>query len=128
MSQFSLYIVASAVLALAFLVWHARPDSAINRSFAMFTLFVALWALGVASFQGGANLDFWGRFAFASASIIPASFLAFTRQYPTPAARPSVRTVHVNFVIAAVFASVALMTRLIVNDTSLSQDGPTRET
>jgi len=128
MSQFSLYIVASAVLALAFLVWHARPDSAINRSFAMFTLFVALWALGVASFQGGANLDFWGRFAFATASVIPASFLAFARQYPTPDGWPSTRTVRLNFTIAAVFAVISMTTRLVVSGTSLSPEGPTRET
>src|SRR5437773_1626162 len=128
MSQFSLYIVASAVLALAFLVWHARPDSAIIRSFAMFTLFVALWALGVASFQGGANLDFWGRFAFATASVIPASFLAFARQYPTPDGWPSSRTVRLNFTIAAVFAVISMTTRLVVSGTSLSPEGPTRET
>src|SRR5437867_9847451 len=128
MSQFSLYIVASAVLALAFLVWHARPDSAINRSFAMFTLFVALWALGVASFQGGANLDFWGRFAFASASVITASFLAFARQYPTPVGWPSTPTVRLTFTIAAVFAVISMTTRLVVSGTSLSPEGPTRET
>src|SRR5438093_6633366 len=117
MSQFSLYIVASAVLALALLVWRARPDSGTNRSFALFTLFVALWTFGVASFQGGTKLEFWGRFAFATASVIPASFLAFTRQYPTPDAWPSTRTVRLNFAIATVFAGISMMTRLIVNDT-----------
>src|SRR5262245_36338798 len=103
MSQYSLYLVAFAVLALAFLVERARPYGAVTRSFATCTLFATLWAIGVASFQGGTGLDFWGRFAFAAAGVIPASFLAFARQFPIASAWPSLGAIRLNFAIAAVF-------------------------
>ena len=85
MIQTSLLSLSAIVLALALFVWRARPDSAVNRWFAAFTLFGAGWVLGVAGLHSGHYLDLWGRFTFASASLIPASFLVFAHIYPSKA-------------------------------------------
>jgi len=84
MIQISLYLVACLVLGLALLVWWARPDSATNRLFGVFTLVIAVWAFGIAFMQSGSNLGFAARLAFAAASLIPPTFLAFVSYYPKP--------------------------------------------
>ncbi len=43
---------------------------------------MAAWVFGSAGLHGGQNLEMWGRFTFASASPMPAAFLAFTQCYP----------------------------------------------
>ena len=116
------------LIALALFVWSARRDSSVNRWFAAFSLFVASWVLGVAGLQAGTHLDGWARFTFASAALIPASFLAFMRSYPTPSAWPSAFVLRVALAIAATIALLSLTTSLMVYDTNLTAGGLSRKT
>src|SRR3989454_3990576 len=128
MIQASLYLVSCLLLALALLVWWARPDDTTNRSFGTFTFVLALWVVGVALFQSGVHPPMWARLSFAVASFIPATFLVFVRCYPTPSGYLSKWITCLNFSIALMFAAISLTTRLIVSDATLTWTGPTRET
>jgi len=74
MIQISHYLVSALVMGLALLVWRARPASATNRLFGVFTLVIAVWVLGIATMQSAVNLDFAARLTFAAASLIPPTF------------------------------------------------------
>lgn len=128
MEQVSLLTLSAIILALATFVWRAHPDNTINRWFAAYTVSMALWILGIAGLSGGSYLDFWGRFTFASASLIPAAFLAFTRRYPSKARWPSSTTLLTIFGIGTVFAVFSLTTPLLVYDVSLDESGLSRRT
>lgn len=128
MEQFSLLTLSAVIFGLATFVWRARPDSAINRWFAAYTVSMGLWILGIAGLYGGSHLDFWGRFTFASASLIPANFLAFTRRYPSRANWPSPKILIVIFSIGAVIAVLSLTTPLLVYDVSFGEGGLSRKT
>src|SRR5256886_9191263 len=108
-------------MALAIFVWRARPENAVNRWFAAQTLCLASWVCGVGGLQGGAHLDAWGRFTFASASLIPASFLGFTRCYPTPNAWPSIALLRSTFLVGAILAFLSLTTSLVAYDNVLTR-------
>ena len=128
MIQVSLCLVSCMVLGLGFLVWRARPEAPSNRSFGAFSLFSAIWILGVGLFYGEANLVFWAMTAFAGASLVPAAFLAFVRHYPTPTKWLGAWALRLNFSIGLLFAVASLTTRLIVKDARITSAGPTRET
>jgi len=113
-------------MALAIFVWRARPENAVNRWFAAQTLCLASWVCGVGGLQGGAHLDAWGRFTFASASLIPASFLGFTRCYPTPNAWPSIALLRSTFLVGAILAFLSLTTSLVAYDNVLTPQGLAR--
>ncbi|PYN36619.1 MAG: hypothetical protein DMD98_06975 [Candidatus Rokuibacteriota bacterium] len=123
-----LFALAAILAALALFVWRARSDSAVNRWFAAFTGFVASWVLGVGGLQEGSHIDIWARFAFASASLIPASFLAFIRAYPTPSTQPSPPILRTTLVIGSLIAALSLATPLVVYDTAMTPAGLTRQT
>jgi signal transduction histidine kinase len=108
---------------LAVFVWRARPEAAINRWFAAQTLLLASWILGVSGLQSGEHLDAWGRFTFASASLIPVAFLAFTKWYPTTTAWPSLLLLKITFLVGLTFAALSLATPLIVYKNTLTPDG-----
>src|SRR5437867_9302254 len=128
MIPFALFLVASLVFALALFVWRARPESKTNRSFALLTLLVGLWVIGMAAaFRQGAQVEFWFRVAFAAASFLPAAFLAFAHHYPTLSRWPTRRVIHLNFAIALLFAACSLTTDLIVRAAAMTQLGPTRD-
>ena len=123
-----LLALVALLLALAGFVWLARPNSAINRWFATFTLFVAVWVLGISGLQSGAHLDAWARVTFAGATLIPASFLAFMRAYPTSSSWPSTALLRGTLVLAGAIAVLSLSTPLMVYDTTLTPAGLTRQT
>ena len=127
MSQIALFGLSAVLAALAIFVWRARPDSAVNRWFAAQTVCLASWVFGVGGLQGGTHLDAWGRFTFASASLIPAAFLAFTRCYPTPSRWPSTRLIQITFLIGAALAILSLTTALVVYDNVLTPQGLIRK-
>ncbi|PYM63670.1 MAG: hypothetical protein DME11_16090 [Candidatus Rokuibacteriota bacterium] len=128
MIPFALFLVASLVFALALFVWRARPESKTNRSFALLTLLVGLWVIGMAAaFRQGAQVELWFRVAFAAASFLPAAFLAFAHHYPTLSRWPTRRVIHLNFAIALLFAACSLTTDLIVRAAAMTQLGPTRD-
>lgn len=127
MAQVFLLALFAILVALAAFVWRARPHSSINQWFTAFTAFVALWVLGVAGLQGGTNLNAWGRFTFASATLIPFAFLEFTNVYPTQSnwPRQNIR-VALRFIGLAI-ALVSLTTPLIVRDNIITAHGLQRQ-
>ncbi len=127
MSQVALFGLSAVLLALAVFVWRARPENPVNRWFAAQTLGLASWVLGVGGLEGGTHLDAWGRFTFASSSLIPAAFLGFTRCYPTPSAWPSIRLIRITFLAGTLLALLSLTTSLIVHDVLLTPQGLTRK-
>ena len=120
--------VSAIVGALALFVWRARPDNPVNRWFAAFSVFVASWVLGVGGLQGGTHLDGWARFTFASASLIPASFLVFMRAYPTHGTWPTRPFLVATVAVGGAIAFLSLTTPLMVYDTALTAEGLTRKT
>ena len=113
---------------LAIFVWRARPESNINRYFGIYTVTMAAWVLGIAGLHGGQHLEMWGRFTFASASTMPAAFLAFTQCYPTPSRWPPPWLLRLTFGIGIGFGILSLTTPLIVYDVGLTAAGLTRKT
>ena len=128
MIHISLQLVFCLVLGLGLLVWRARPENPVNRSFGALALLSAIWILGVAFFHSGTHLSFWAPLAFAAVGLIPATFLTFVRHYPTPARWPGKLFLRFNLSIGLLFAVISLTTRLIVSDATLTPTGPARET
>jgi len=52
MVQALLTSLATVMCGLALFVWRARPESPINRSFAVYTVTLAAWVLGIAGLHG----------------------------------------------------------------------------
>jgi signal transduction histidine kinase len=125
-SQALLTSLATVLCGLAIFVWRARPESHINRYFAIYTVTMAGWVFGIAGLHGGQHLEMWGRFTFASASTMPAAFLAFTQSYPTPSRWPPPWLLRVAFAVGIAFGLLSLTTPLIIYDVHLTQDGLTR--
>jgi len=125
-SQALLTSLATVLCGLAIFVWRARPESHINRYFAIYTVTMAGWVFGIAGLHGGQQLEMWGRFTFASASTMPAAFLAFTQCYPTPSRWPPPWLLRVAFAVGIAFGLLSLTTPLIIYDVHLTQDGLTR--
>lgn len=89
---------------------------------------MACWIVGISGLHAGTNLEFWGRFTFASGSMMPPTFLAFTRVYPTLSRWPSGKALTAVFVLGAFFAGLSLTTPLIIHDVSLGESGISRRT
>ncbi len=127
MIQTSLYLVAGLVLGLGLLVWHSGPGSRTNQSFGAFVLLSAIWVFGVAFFHSGASLSFWAPLAFAATGLLPATFLAFAKYFPTSNLWPTRRILLLTSSIGLLFAIISLTTRWIVRDATLTPSGPARE-
>jgi two-component system, sporulation sensor kinase E len=72
-------------LFLAGFVYCRQPHSPSSRMFVLFVLSIVGWALCVKMVYGHATLPialFWGRLAFASASLIASSFAMFCQVFP----------------------------------------------
>jgi signal transduction histidine kinase len=82
---------------------------------------------GIGGLQGGTHLDLWGRFTFASASLIPAAFLGFTRSYPTKSRWPSTRLIWVTFAVGTSLALLSLTTSFVVHENTLTPEGLARK-
>jgi signal transduction histidine kinase len=123
----SLFAIAALLAALALYVYRARPTSKVNRWFATYTLTLSGWVLGIAGLHTSTHLEFWSRLTFASSSLIPWSFLAFTQNYPTPGSWPPARLLRIALLISAIFAVLSVATPLLVHDISPGIDGPTRK-
>jgi len=127
-AHLSLFGLVGLLVALALFVWRARPDSPVNRWFAAFAVFVASWVLGIEGLQRGTHLDGWARFTFASASLIPASFLAFMRAYPTPSVWPPPVVLRGTLLAGSLIAILSVATPLMVYDTAITPAGLSRKT
>ena len=128
LAQLALLGLSTALGALAVFVWRAKPENEVNRWFAAQTLLLASWILGIGGLQSGSHLDAWGRFTFASASLIPAAFLAFTKYYPTTTPWPSPSILKATFALGVFLAFLSIATSLIVYENRLTPDGLVRTT
>jgi signal transduction histidine kinase len=126
-AQASLVALSILLSGLAVFVWRARPQHGANRWFACATLLLACWVFAIAGLQSGENLDVWGRFAFASAAPIPATFLALTRAYAVPSKWPSRLMLRLTLSIGGLFGILALATPLIVVENLVTPDGLVRK-
>jgi signal transduction histidine kinase len=86
------------------------------------------WIAGIAGLHGGSQLEFWGRLTFASSSMMPPTFLAFVRAYPTLSNWPSRTLVSLMFLVGAILAVLALTTPLVIHNVSLHESGISRST
>jgi PAS domain S-box-containing protein len=116
-----LLAVACVLLALAIFVWRASPTRPANQWFAFFTLSVAGWTIGVSGLQAGNYVDVWGRLAFASANLIPASAYGFIYTYPSSAQWPPRYTLHALLSTAGVLAAISIASPLIVAETVVTE-------
>jgi len=119
MIPLSLLVIAAIVIALAAFVLRARPFSKTNQWFAIFTLSVAGWIVGISELLRGTHLELWSGITFSSASVIPAAFLAFVCSYPAAGRRPRDIWLQIVLIISGTFALLSLSTSLIVRNTSL---------
>lgn len=126
MISLSLVVLASILAGLAIFVYRARPQSTINRWFAAYTSVVTAWTLAIAGAYSGYHTEQWGRLMFASASLIPTAFLAFSRQFPTLSRFPSTTGLMVTFAAGVLFAALSLGTTYIAYDFSLLNEELTR--
>lgn len=121
-----LFVLAAILVGLAAFVRKANSAQPINRTFALYTVLMALWVCGIAGLHTGANLEAWGRFTFACASLLPAAFLLFARVYPTPTEWPSRPLLQITCGIGALLAVASLLTPLVLYDVRLTSVGLTR--
>jgi signal transduction histidine kinase len=126
-SQAPLFLLAALQTGLAVFVLRAKPASVVHRRFATQTLLLAAWVLAIAGLQSGVGLDVWGAMAFASASLIPAAFLAFTNSYATPTSTIPPAVVRFVWLMGGLFALFAVVTDLIVYDNQVTPTGLTRK-
>jgi signal transduction histidine kinase len=89
---------------------------------------MASWILGIGGLQGGSHLETWGRFTFASGSLMPAAFLAFSRYYPTPSKWPNKTLLRGALLLGCLFALFSQTTPLIIHDVSVGAAGLSRKT
>lgn len=114
--------VAVANLGLGAAIWLRNPRGDIHRYFGLFSLSVAAWTVsnGLVSTYAETDWGFvWARLAFASASIIPISFLFFSSVFPTSHFSPPNRTMRA-FLIVAAAAFISSLTPLMVKGTTSS--------
>lgn len=123
----SLIAIAVILSALALWVLSARPQSAINRWFAAYTLAMSGWAFSIGVLHAGISPETWSRLAFASASLIPGCFLAFTTVYPTPSSWPPRSVLRGVLLVSAAFALISIATPLLVHDAEITSQGFARK-
>jgi signal transduction histidine kinase len=120
---FSLVILSFLLVGLATYIWLAGQDSKTNRRFAALTLCIAGWVLGIGGVESGVQTEIWGRVAFATASLIPTAFLAFSRVFPATSPWPTSILLRGTLLIGSALALLSVTTRLIAYDISLTPTG-----
>ena len=114
-------VAAIANFVLGTFVYLKNSKNAINRHFAFFSFAVAAWTLsnGLVSSYAGSEWGYvWARFAFASASLIPVTFLWFADVFPTSQSDLPRRVITCFSAVAAASFVVSL-TPLMVRNTAL---------
>jgi signal transduction histidine kinase/MFS family permease len=113
-------IAAIANFGLGAFVYLKHSRNEINRYFAFFSFAVAVWTLsnGLVSTYAGSEWGYvWARFAFASASLIPITFLWFSDVFPTSHSHLSRYLINGLSVVAA-SSFVVSFTPLMVRSTA----------
>src|SRR5687768_13348300 len=124
----ALFALAFAIGGLGLYVVLAAPRRSVNRWFAAFTLSLVGWIIGIAALNFGWWPRMWGRLAFASSILLPATFLGFTTTYPRRHPWPSPHVLRAGLALGTVFAALSLSTPLVVEDVTVSSDGVQRTT
>lgn len=125
-------IAAIANFGLGAFVYLKHSRNSINRYFAYFSFAVAAWTLsnGLVSTYASSEWGYvWARFAFASASLIPITFLWFADVFPTSHPHLSRRLFHGLSLLAASFFVLSFTPLMVrgtasVNDTLQVAYGP----
>jgi PAS domain S-box-containing protein len=127
LSQFWLFVVSAGCLALAVFVHRAGKGSEIHRWFALYIACAAAWAFGIAGRQWGTHLEAWNDVVFASASLLPSTFLGFTCAFPRRASWVPRWAVTATVVVGATFAVMAAATPLVYFDPVVTPEGFARK-
>jgi hypothetical protein len=128
MRALTLGAIALLHLTLAVAVWRARPNSLVNRLFALQTLTFAGWTLGNGMLQTGSWLNAANMVTFASASLIPPTLLTFTIHYPNSPSRPALPWHRFAMAAGLIFALASLTTDWLVYDIRADSHGLSRRT
>jgi N-terminal 7TM region of histidine kinase len=127
MSQLLLFLVSVLFLALAAFVYRSGRSNPSHRWFAAFVVCASAWTLAIAGRQWGTNLEAWNDLAFASASLLPSTFFAFTWVFPTRAPRIPSAAVGVSVVLGGVLAVLSALTPLVYYDPVMTSEGFARK-
>ena len=122
-----LFVLAAVLTVLAIVAWR-RGRRSVARWFAAYTFATGGWVLGIAALEAGASPEFWGRFTFASAALIPAGFVGFTRVYPSLTHWLSPSAVFGCLAIGTLISITALFTPWVVRDVAITAEGLQRTT
>lgn len=125
MATASLYALAIILALLALHVARHRR-APMHRHFVGLVLSITGWVLGIAGVESGFYTEFWGRITFAAASLIPATFLAFSHVFPAAGRWPTLGIRRAAFAAAATLALLSLTTPFIAYDISRSTTGIAR--
>jgi len=87
------------------------------------TVCIAGWVLAIGGVESGVQTEAWGRLAFATASLIPIAFLAFSRVFPATSPWPTTALLRGTLIVGGALALLAVTTRLIAYDISLKPTG-----
>jgi signal transduction histidine kinase len=122
-----LFVLASVLTVLAVVAWR-RGRRSVARWFAAYTFATGGWVLGIAALEAGGPPEFWGRFTFASAALIPAGFVGFTRVYPNLTRWLAPSAVFAFGTLGIAISATALLTPWVVRDVAISSEGLQRTT
>lgn len=127
MVTYSLVVVAALAALLALSVFRAAPGRSVNRHFALFSLSISTWIVGIAGIHGTRAAEFWGSVAFCGASLIAPALLSFVSSYPVHSPIPSPRLTIATLLAGGLFAALSLLTGYVVFDIRITPAGVARE-
>ncbi|HEY7363778.1 MAG TPA: histidine kinase N-terminal 7TM domain-containing protein, partial [Methylomirabilota bacterium] len=128
MIHLSLLLVAAALVGLALFVWRANKNGEANRGFAICSISLAAWTVGIAGTYSGVLADISLRLTFAGSSLAASTFLAFVHSYPIRSRWPSIGLLRITHLAGVIFAVVAFTTEMIAYQPSLTSSGLARKT
>jgi len=122
-----LLVLGALLIGLARYGYRARPDSPINRWFALQTLTLALWVIGIGGTHAGYYPEFWGRWTFSSACLMPPAFFGFTAVFPDNKRPGPVRLLPLVYAVGGVFVVLSVFTPLIAHTFVITPAGLRRQ-
>ena len=126
MAHAGLLLIAAVLIALTALVLTATPRSRVTLPFAAFTFFSSLWTIGMALTHWSPS-EYTLKLAFASATLCPASFLAFLRAYPSSSYHPSLVLARACHLGAVAFVLLIIFTPLVASNPGFTDKGLVRQ-
>jgi len=118
-----LFLLVALLAALALYVWRARPESAVNIWFGLFTLSLGCWVLGIAGVEAGFHTEFFGRLSFVGGGFAPPTFLAFSRVFPTTSRWPPRWLIPVALSMASILAILSTTTPMVAHSIKVTAVG-----